>query len=124
MQLAYERLQAEGSHTLAWRDFYVDKEQEFFKVDPWVYGLGKNRHVLKTSLRYAYDLGVCAKKWSLKNCLLQPRGNSPQRSGKFHIAESAFFIFHCQFRRDRASSSAQLSGNSVCPPWEAGLNGR
>ncbi len=57
-KLAMRQLRAEGSLSLAWKDHYVDEEEEILQADGWAYGLGKNRHVINKFLSYCYELGV------------------------------------------------------------------
>jgi 4,5-dihydroxyphthalate decarboxylase len=61
-KLARQRLKMEGSVSLAWKENYLEEEEELFGEDGWGYGLGRNRHVLSKFLQYAYDLGVSARK--------------------------------------------------------------
>jgi 4,5-dihydroxyphthalate decarboxylase len=44
----------------AWPSHHLDKENEIFQTDPWVYGLEANRHVLERFLSYCKNQGVSA----------------------------------------------------------------
>ena len=57
-----ERLNADASVGLAWKDSYVERERALFGGDPWAYGLAKNRLVVEKFLAYCYDQGVAARR--------------------------------------------------------------
>ena len=59
--LATQRIEADASISLVWKDRYLEHQHEVFGGDPWTYGLGKNRHVISKFLSYAYDQGVSAR---------------------------------------------------------------
>jgi len=46
----------------AWPNHYLSEEREIFKVDPWIYGLEPNRHVLEKFLVYCDAQGITARK--------------------------------------------------------------
>jgi 4,5-dihydroxyphthalate decarboxylase len=58
-RLGTQWLKSAPSSVLAWKDNYVDKENEVFgKDNPWAYGLDSNRHVLNKFLSYCHDQGI------------------------------------------------------------------
>jgi 4,5-dihydroxyphthalate decarboxylase len=58
-RLGAQWLKSAPSSVLAWKDDYVDKENEVFgKDNPWAYGLDSNRHVLNKFLSYCHDQGI------------------------------------------------------------------
>ena len=52
------------SLSLAWKNQYLEEEQEIFQGDPWAYGVKKNFAVLSKFLSYCYAQGVSAKEIS------------------------------------------------------------
>jgi 4,5-dihydroxyphthalate decarboxylase len=56
--MANRWLLSDPSLSLAWKNRYIEKEQEVFGGDPWVYGLGANQATVDRFLSYCYDQGV------------------------------------------------------------------
>ncbi len=42
----------------AWTNHYLDEERKIFELDPWAYGLEKNRHVIDRFLIYCRHAGI------------------------------------------------------------------
>lgn len=64
---ARQRLQFEGSLSLAWKIRYLEEEEKVLGSDAWAYGFEKNRHALSKFLSYAYDMGVCKSKMAVED---------------------------------------------------------
>jgi 4,5-dihydroxyphthalate decarboxylase len=63
-KIGREWIRSTPSLTMAWKNQYLDQEQEIFHGDPWAYGLKKNFAVLTKFLSYCYSQGVSAKEIS------------------------------------------------------------
>jgi len=63
-KIGREWIRSTPSMTMAWKNQYLEQEQEIFRGDPWVYGLKNNLAVLNRFLSYCYDQGVSAKQIS------------------------------------------------------------
>lgn len=55
-------VRSHSSQCLAWRDAYLEAEQNVFQCDPWAYGVEANRHVIEKFLSYCYSQGISARK--------------------------------------------------------------
>ena len=60
-QIGREWIRSTPSLTMAWKNQYLEQEQEIFRGDPWAYGLKNNFAVLTRFLSYCYNQGVSAK---------------------------------------------------------------
>jgi hypothetical protein len=49
---------------MAWKNQYLEQEQEIFHGDPWAYGLKSNLAVLTRFLSYCHKQGISAKEIS------------------------------------------------------------
>ena len=56
--MANRWLRSDPSLGLAWKNRYIEEEQEVFGGDPWVYGLKANHATVDRFLSYCYDQGV------------------------------------------------------------------
>jgi 4,5-dihydroxyphthalate decarboxylase len=63
-KMGQEWIKSIPSLTMAWKNQYLEEEQEIFQGDPWAYGLKKNLDVLRKFLSYCYDEGVSAREIS------------------------------------------------------------
>jgi 4,5-dihydroxyphthalate decarboxylase len=63
-KLAREEIGTIPSLVMAWRNEYLEKEQEIFQGDPWAYGLEKNRHLIDKFLSYCDAQGISDQKIS------------------------------------------------------------
>jgi 4,5-dihydroxyphthalate decarboxylase len=65
-RLSNQRLFADASLSLVWKDHYVETERTLFGGDPWEYGIAKNRHVVEKFLAYCYEQGVAAREMQVE----------------------------------------------------------
>ncbi len=63
-KLAQEWMRTIPSLVMAWKNEYLENEQEIFQGDPWVYGLEKNRHLIDKFLSYCDAQGISDRKMS------------------------------------------------------------
>ena len=63
-KMGREWIRSIPSLSLAWKNQYLEEEQEIFQGDPWAYGVKKNFAVLSKFLSYCYAQGVSAKEIS------------------------------------------------------------
>jgi 4,5-dihydroxyphthalate decarboxylase len=61
-RLGQEWVKSAPSSVLAWKESYLDNEQEVFQGDPWAYGLELNWHVLNRFLSYCHNQGISDQK--------------------------------------------------------------
>jgi 4,5-dihydroxyphthalate decarboxylase len=63
-EIAYERLNDTSPYkiSLAWFRQPVEQQRKILGVDPWPYGVEKNRHVVATLMNYLYEQGLAAEK--------------------------------------------------------------
>ena len=60
-RISKQRVEADASVSLAWKDYYLAKEREVLGDNPWAYGLEANRHALVKFLGYCHEQGLSAK---------------------------------------------------------------
>jgi len=63
-KLGHEWIRSTPSLTMAWKNNYLDQEQEIFHGDPWCYGLKSNFAVPSKFLSYCYRQGISAREIS------------------------------------------------------------
>jgi 4,5-dihydroxyphthalate decarboxylase len=62
-RLGIQWLRSAPSSLLAWKDNYLDEEDDVFgETNPWAFGLDSNRHVLNKFLSYCHDQGINERK--------------------------------------------------------------
>ncbi len=63
-KIGREWIQSTPSLTMAWKNHYLEQEQDIFNGDPWRYGLETNFAVLSKFLSYCYRQGISSRKIS------------------------------------------------------------
>ena len=63
-KIGREWIRSTPSLTMAWKNQYLEQEQEIFHGDPWAYGLKNNLAVLTRFLSYCHKQGIGAKEIS------------------------------------------------------------
>ncbi len=65
-QLSYKRMENPRTVPLAWFRWFVEEQEEIFRGDPWIYGLGKaNQKNIETLMQYSHEQGLIGRKMTL-----------------------------------------------------------
>lgn len=70
-EICYKRMTDPRKTALAWVLHYWEEQKRIMGMDPWVYGIEKNRENLETMIRYAHEQGLISKPFELSDLFIE-----------------------------------------------------